>query len=246
MRQDHSDNPLPIMSLVAMRLKEKQGRTHASLLRRANRLLARRYGTPRLNNKREAISELVFIILSARTQGRNHEAAYRRLRHRFHTWAAVRDAAPAAVRETIRDAGLGQLKTEQIQGLLAKITADFGRLSGTALRRLDDPELEQYLANLPGVGLKTARCVMLYAFDRRVFPVDTHCMRLFENLGLIPGRLRFEYAQDPLQAMVPERLRYSLHVNAVAHGRQTCTPASPRCCVCPIRTICVNRSDRRG
>jgi endonuclease III len=229
-----------------MRRSGQQERDASSLLRRADRLLARRYGTPRLGNKRQVISELVFIILSARTQARNHEAAYRRLRRRFRTWGAVRDAAPADVRETIEDAGLGQLKTKQIQGLLARITADFGSLTGAGFRRIATPDLERYLATLPGVGLKTARCALLYSLDRSVFPVDTHCMRLFENLGLIPGRLRFEYAQDHLQAMVPERVRYSLHVNAVAHGRQTCIPAAPRCETCPIRTLCVNRGDIRG
>ena len=84
---------------------------------------------------------------------------------------------------------------------------------------MTDAPLEAYLAALPGVGLKTARCVMMYSLDRAVFPVDTHCMRLFEHLGIIEGRMRFEYAQDPLQDMVPPRIRRSLHVNAVALGR---------------------------
>ena len=76
------------------------------LLRLVNRLLAACYGTPRLNNKRHAVSELVFIILSARTQGRNHETTYRRLRRRFRTWEAVRDTNVANIREVIEDADL--------------------------------------------------------------------------------------------------------------------------------------------
>jgi endonuclease III len=205
---------------------------------RANQLLADRYGTPRLGNKRHPVSELVFIILSARTKGREHEAAYRRLRKRFRTWEHVRCARVDAIARTINDAGLGRIKAAQIKGLLKKLTTDFGSLSGTPLRSFDTPSLEHYLTSLPGVGLKTARCAMLYALDREVFPVDTHCMRLFEKLGLIGGRLRFEYAQDPLQAMVPPALRYSLHVNAVAHGRETCVSSDPRCGQCPIRCLC--------
>lgn len=204
----------------------------------ANRLLAQRYGTPRLGNKRHPVSELVFIILSARTKGREHEAAYRRLRKHFRTWEDVRDARADGVARVIRDAGLSRIKATQIKGLLKRLTKDFGGLSGAGLRRLDTARLESYLTSLPGVGLKTARCAMLYALDRQVFPVDTHCMRLFEKLGLIDGRMRFEYAQDPLQAMVPTSLRYSLHVNAVAHGRETCVPRSPRCGQCPIQLLC--------
>jgi endonuclease-3 len=218
------------------------GRSDAvSRLTEANRRLARRYGSPHLGNKRHVVSELVFIILSARTRGDNHAAIYRRLRRHFGGWENVRDASVSEIERIIRDAGLSRVKAEQIQSLLRKITADWGSLSGRVFRRMETDQIEQYLITLPGVGLKTARCVMLYALDRPVFPVDTHCMRLFQNLGLIAERMRFEYAQDPLQASVPETMRYSLHVNAVAHGRETCVATSPRCCTCPIDVLCVNR-----
>jgi endonuclease III len=210
------------------------------VLREANRRLARQYGTPRLGNKRHPISELVFIILSARTRGEHHEAIYRRLRRAFETWEAVRDASIDEIERVIHDAGLSRIKANQIKTLLQRLTEDFGSLSGAALRRLDTTALEAYLASLPGVGLKTARCVMLYSLNRAVFPVDTHCMRLFQNLGIIEKRLRFEEAQEPLQSVVPPDLRYSLHVNAVAHGRATCIPAAPRCGDCSIASLCRN------
>ena len=211
------------------------------LVRRAERLLSERYGSPRLGNKREPISEIVFIILSARTRGAEHEAAYRRLRAEFPTWADVHNAPLRQLRRIIGEAGLSRIKALQIRGVVRQLMRDFGCISGAPLRRLDDRSLESYLTSLPGVGLKTARCVMLYSLDRRVFPVDTHSMRLFQNLGIIRSPLRFEYAQDPLQNLVPLELRYSLHVNAVAHGREVCVPASPRCESCPIAGLCVNR-----
>lgn len=218
--------------------------TNASkLLRRVDRLLRARYGSPRLGNKRHPISELVYIILSARTRGVEHEAFYRRLRRTFPRWEAARDAPTRQIEHVIHDAGLSRIKARQIKSILRTITRDFGDLSGAGLRRLSAEDLERYLASLPGVGLKTARCVMLYSFDLDVFPVDTHCMRLFQNLGLLDGLMRFEAAQDPLQSMVPRGIRYSLHVNAVAHGRATCT-ASPRCGECVIRTLC--RAPRRA
>lgn len=209
----------------------------AQLLRKIDRLLARRYRTPRLGNKRHPISELVYIILSVRTRGVEHEAFYRKLRRAFPTWEAVRDAPTRDIERVIHDAGLSRIKARQIKAILRKLTRDFGGLSGASLRRLSAQELERYLTTLPGVGLKTARCVMLYSFDLDVFPVDTHCMRLFQNVGLIEERMRFEEAQNPLQEMVPAGIRYSLHVNAVAHGRETCTPA-PRCEACVIRRLC--------
>jgi len=213
----------------------------ASILREASGLLEARYGTPRLGNKRHPVSELVFIILSARTRGRHHERTYRDLRRRFQSWEAVRDAPLRDIEWVIRDSGLGRVKARQIKGLLRRLTTDFGSLSARPLRRMPTDTLESYLVGLPGVGLKTARCVMMYALDRPVFPVDTHCMRLFVNLGLIDGRMRFEFAQDILQNAVPVEIRKTLHVNAVAHGRETCVPRMERCEGCVMADLCCNR-----
>jgi len=193
----------------------------AQLLRKVDQLLAQRYGTPRLGNKRNPISELVYIILSARTRGVEHEAFYRKLRRAFPTWEAVRDAPTRKIERVIHDAGLSRTKARQIKSVLRKVTRDFGGLSGAGLRRLSAEDLERYPASLPGVGLKTARCVMLYSFDRDVFPVDRHCMRLFQNVGLIERRMRFEEAQNPLQEMVRHtdrvRLRRGADAEAVLH-----------------------------
>jgi endonuclease III len=153
----------------------------------------------------------------------------------------VRDAPFREIERVIRDAGLSRIKARQIKTLLRRLTKDFGSLSPTRLRAMETETLESYLAGLPGVGLKTARCVMMYALDRAVFPVDTHCMRLFVNLGLIEGRMRFEYAQDLLQNAVPADIRKTLHVNAVAHGREICVPRLERCDRCVIADLCCNR-----
>lgn len=216
----------------------------ASILREANGRLGARYGTPRLGNKRHPVSELVFIILSARTRGRHHEKVYRDLRRRFPRWEAVRDASLREIERVIRDAGLSRVKARQIKTLLCRLTKDFGSLSPRPLRKMSTEALEAYLSGLPGVGLKTARCVMMYALDRPVFPVDTHCMRLFVNLGLMDGRMRFEYAQDLLQDAVPVDIRKPLHVNTVAHGRETCVPRFEQCDRCIIADLCCNRRER--
>lgn len=228
------------MSSIPSRRIVRDGDT-ASILREANRRLKKRYGTPRLGNKRHPVSELVFIILSARTRGRHHERIYRNLRQRFPSWEEVRDAPLREIEPVIRDAGLSRIKARQIKTLLRRLTNDFGSLSPTRMRAMDTETLENYLVALPGVGLKTARCVMMYAFDRAVFPVDTHCMRLFVNVGLIDGRMRFEYAQDLLQNAVPAGIRKTLHVNTVAHGRDVCVPRLERCGYCVISDLCRNR-----
>ena len=214
------------------------------LIAGAERALRVRYGTPTLGNKRNVVSELVYIILSARTANSGYVRAYRALRKLFGSWERVRDARATEVQHLLKPAGLSRIKTAQIQGALRRISHDFGTLSGRPLRRLPDGALEGYLAGLPGVGLKTARCVMMYAADRRVFPVDTHCITLFCKLGLLRSRPRMEEAQDLLQPLVPPAIRKSLHVAAVAHGQQTCVPNYPKCERCPIRHLCCSRGRR--
>jgi endonuclease III len=215
-----------------------------ALIRKVSTKLAKRHGTPSLSNKRHLVSELVFIVLSARTRGREHEKAYRRIRRRFRTWTAAMNAPLRDLQREIAPAGLERVKAAQIKGLLRKIQADFGTLESKRLHGLKNSDVEDYLTSLPGVGLKTARCVLMYALDRDVFPVDTHCLRLFENLGLVKPGLRLESAQEPLQDLVPPDIRRSLHINAVAHGRETCIPGAPKCHICVLATVCRSPAKR--
>jgi endonuclease III len=230
--------------LVPHRSSDLRSRARSlGLIHAAEEALRTRYGSPTLGNKRSVISELVFIILSARTTNQGYAQTYRALRKRFRTWEAVRDARPSSVAKILKPIGLSRIKTRQIQGALKRISDDFGSLSDASLRSLDTQSLERYLIGLPGVGLKTARCVMMYAADRDVFPADTHCITLFYKLGLLHQRPRLEDAQDLLQDAVPPTIRKSLHVNAVAHGQQTCVANRPRCADCAIRALCRHPGD---
>ena len=101
-----------------------------------------------MGNKRHPVSELVFIILSARTRGRHHEAIYRKLRRQFRNWEAVRDANVHEIERIIHDAGLGRIKAHQIKALLQRLSADFDSLSAWALGRMDTRTLERYLVDL--------------------------------------------------------------------------------------------------
>src|SRR5262245_9547738 len=106
---------------MAHRVGSRNTTATERVLRRVAHSLARRYGTPRLGNKRHPVSELVFIVLSARTRGTYHEAIYRKLRREFLTWEAVRDATVDEIECVIHDAGLSRIKAAQIKGLLRKL-----------------------------------------------------------------------------------------------------------------------------
>lgn len=116
---------------------------------------------------------------------------------------------------------------------------DFDKLLLSGLKVLSDNDMEAYLCSLPGIGKKSARCIMMYSFDREVFPLDSHCFRIVKRLGWIgKDKTHTDKIGDDIQDLIPKSIRYSLHVNMVAHGRTICHPVYPRCIKCPILKLC--------
>src|SRR5205823_12879816 len=99
-------------------------------------------------------------------------------------------------------------------------------------------EAIEFLERLPGVGRKTAACVLLFSFDRPEFPVDTHVYRVASRLGLIRPKASFEEAHDVLGALSDPENVYELHVNMIRHGRRICAARNPRCTECPLLRLC--------
>jgi endonuclease-3 len=138
----------------------------------------------------------------------------------------------------IRDAGLSHQKGPRILSILKSINTRFGTTSLEAISLLPDAEVEEYLTSFPGVGLKTARCVMMYSLDRKVLPVDTHVWRLAQRLGLVERELPYERVHDAIHEVVDPDDRFAFHVNAISHGRTQCLPSNPRCIGCPLLADC--------
>jgi endonuclease-3 len=183
----------------------------------------------------------VLTILSQNTNDRNRDTAYQALRERFGDWSAVRDAPTEAVIDAIRPGGLANTKGPRIQEVLRALgeEPDLGWLA-------DAPREEaiEYLTELPGVGRKTAACVMIFAFDRPEVPVDTHVHRVGGRLGLFRERASFEEAHDEMLAITDPDDAYELHMNLIEHGRAVCRPR-PRCGECGLARMCIARREGR-
>ena len=205
--------------------------------RRLRRILDRlraEYGRPVLSPHGAPIDELVLSVLSQNTNDRNRDVAYGRLRERFESWHEVRDAPTEEVEETIRPGGLAPTKAVRIQRILEAIGDD-------ELEWLASAPVEagrDYLSALPGVGRKTAACVLLFSYGRHDVPVDTHVYRVGSRLGLFRPRASFEEAHDELLRLTDSDDAYEAHVLLIRHGRRTCTARSPRCHDCPLLRIC--------
>jgi endonuclease-3 len=209
---------------------------HAKALE-IHRRLARIFGVPRRAGHLDPVSQLVSAILSQNTSDVNRDRAYDRLRGRFPTWEAVRDADVGEVLEAIRPAGLSKTKAPRIQQALRRITQPDGHLSLDFLREMSVEEAKVWLTGIKGIGPKTAAIILLFSMGRPAFPVDTHVHRVTKRLALTGPRVSREQAHGILEEMVPPNLYYPFHINVIRHGREICRPA-PRCEVCPLRDLC--------
>ena len=138
----------------------------------------------------------------------------------------------------IRVAGLSKQKAPRIQAILHQIHADRGKIDLQFLHGMNEQEAYEYLTRFKGVGPKTANCVLLFAFGKAMFPVDTHIHRIARRLGLIPPRATAEQAHELLLPMITPADRYALHVLLIEHGRKTCRAINPKCDVCVLTTMC--------
>jgi endonuclease III len=205
-------------------------------LRKITDRLASEYGRPVLRPHRRPIDELVLTVLSQNTNDRNRDVAYFRLRERFPTWDAVREAPVDEIEDAIRPGGLAPTKSVRIRQILEAIGED-------DLLWLADAPLDrarEHLVDLPGVGRKTAACVLLFSFGRPDVPVDTHVYRVGGRLGLWSRKAPFDAAHDELARLCGDDgdFAYEAHVLLIRHGRRTCVAREPHCPECPLRRMC--------
>ena len=194
-------------------------------------------GPPPGHRRLPAVDELVLTILSQNTSDVNRDRAYAAMRERFPTWEAVRDADPAALADALRPGGLADQKAPRIQAVLRRVSAD-GSPQLEWLGALAPADAIAWLVALPGVGVKTASCVLLFSFGAPVMPVDTHVHRVAGRLGLIPPGTSADRAHALLTAAVPPARMLEAHLLLIRHGRTVCTARRPRCGECVLLDVC--------
>ena len=99
------------------------------------------------------------------------------------------------------------------------------------------PDNLEKLVNLPGVGRKTANCVLVYAFDKPAIPVDIHVHRISNRLGLVETKTPEETEME-LMKKIPKKFWLEINDTFVMYGQNICKPISPMCDVCKIKKSC--------
>ncbi len=210
------------------------GRRLSAILRR----LRRAYGPPPRPRRLPPLDELILTVLSQHTSDTNRDRAYADLRARFPTWDDVADAPLPAVARAIHRGGLGPTKSVRLREILRVLRDGGVALDERALTGMRSKKLWDLLVSLPGVGPKTAACVLLFSLGRPYFPVDTHVHRVARRLGLVPDGADAVVAQELIQVAVPAADTYALHMLLIRHGREVCLARRPLCSRCPLSDVC--------
>jgi len=203
-------------------------------------LLGQEYGLPQWQRQRHPLSELIGAILSQNTSDVNSHRAFDSLISTFGSWERVAQASIGEVAEAIACGGLSRIKAPRIKAILEGILNDHGSPDLEFLGDLPIPDARAWLQALPGVGPKTASCVLLFSLGRPVLPVDTHVYRVSRRLGLIDSGVSPARAHQLLEELVPAEAIYQFHLNMLAHGRGVCRAQRPRCHECVLREGCVH------
>ena len=200
----------------------KEGRRKGHSPSEVIRILRRRY-PPVPDGRADPFRTLIATVLSQRTREEKTAEAASALFSRFPDAASLATASCAEVEPLIRPAGFYRQKAPTIIAIARLIAERGGRV----------PDDMEGLLELPGVGRKTANCVLVFGFGIPAIPVDTHVHRVSNRLGLVRTKTP-ELTEEALTVSVPKRFWLDINELLVPFGRELCRPIGPRCAECPL------------
>lgn len=208
------------------------------------------YGPAEIPRGYDAISELVYTILSQNTSDINSTRAYSSLLTTFSSWDDVADAPRSAIVDAIKIGGLAQIKGPRIQDILQEVRRRIGNFDLSFLSVMPLDQAKAWLRELPGVGPKTVGCVLLFALHRPALPVDTHVYRMSKRLGLFAPEINPNQSHDVLEGLLTEHQILPFHMHLINHGRKICKAQRPVCSQCILEERCPSstlgtRGDRK-
>lgn len=171
---------------------------------------------------------LIATVLSARTRDANTAKAAKSLFSKYDTPEKLAVAELKGIEKLIMPSGFYKIKAGRIRAISRILIEDFG---GKVPKEIDD------LVSLPGVGRKTANCVLCYAFNIPAIAVDTHVHRISNRLGLVKTKAP-RRTEDSLLETLPKKYWLDINELMVKFGQRMCLPRSPKCEKCPINSYC--------
>lgn len=203
-----------------------------------DKLLKMKFGTPKRSKKPpDPVDLLIATILSQNTNDKNSYRAFQNLKQKYPDWKNVAELRTSQIEKLIKVAGLGKQKSKAIKNLLISLIKEKQEVSLDHLKKMNNEEILDDLIKYPGIGVKTASCVLLFSLRRNVCPVDTHVHRTLNRIGIVktstPDKTFYL-----INGKLPDEVAHSFHTNLIRLGREICKPLNPNCEVCPVLRIC--------
>lgn len=203
------------------------------------------FGNPNHGNYLDPFLESLFIMLSWRTRIEDAKELVEHLTHQFgNPTQLFEEKSREDVVRIVRKAGFSGKRPDMIKRLVERFAKRFPDGAVSDLRSWDDDAVLEFLTSIPGIGRKSALCVLMYSLGRDRFPIDAHIRRVLKRTGLLKDLYRpdddEEHRKFQLEAeqFVPPSTRRALHTGLVSIGKEYCHASSPRCDDCPIRWSC--------
>jgi len=178
---------------------------------------------------------LITTVISQRTRDENTRVASERLFSKFKDVKEIAKARTKDIERLIKPSGFYKEKARRIKEI-SRIILE--RYEGRVPRDINE------LLKLPGVGRKTANCVVVYGFGGDAIPVDTHVHRISNRLGLVKTRTP-EETEKGLMKILPKNLWKKFNILFVRFGQTICRPINPKCEECPVKDMCDYGRKRR-
>ncbi len=173
-------------------------------------------------------SILIGTILSARTKDEATTKAVKELFSIYKNPKQLSNAKVKDIEKIIKSIGFYHVKSKRIIEVAKIIDSKYHGIV---------PDDLETLVKLPGVGRKTANCVLVYAFEKSAIPVDIHVHRISNRLGLVETKTPEETEQE-LMKKIPKKFWIDINDTFVMYGQNICKPISPMCDVCKIKKNC--------
>lgn len=172
---------------------------------------------------------LVRTILSQRTRDENTDKATESLFSVYPTMEEVADAPVEEIAELVRQAGFYNVKAGRIKEVSNILLEEYNG---------EVPDTVEELVKLPGVGRKTANCVLVFGFQKDAIPVDVHVHRISNRLGLVHTK-EPEETEEVLREIVPQEYWLPINDLMVQFGQNICKPINPQHMECPFSDFCL-------
>ncbi|KAL4885958.1 DNA glycosylase [Aspergillus karnatakaensis] len=175
----------------------------------------------------DVLHGLIYGVLCQATNEQNAIRQVHSLDKTYGSWtnfAAIAKAGEPKLKDALACGGLHERKSRMIIKILQQVKSKHQSYTLKHLFCASDSEAMEDLLSYYGVGPKTASCVLALTLQRQRFVVDTHIYRLTGELGWRPPKASAEHARAHLEFMIPDDLKYSLHLLFISHGREC-----PRC-----------------